>query len=203
MLSLRCFRQQVCYTSFSHIHSAAWISGKFTEGWLCNYFQQTLGGFGKITMIYPTSWETFFSFVCFVFFFWGVLCCVGFFFLRFSVLFVCLFLPCLQWWFKGIESGNAGRGEESAHCKSSVPVIWIADSRWDKRSMLGKDGKKMPYVIFSDVESGGGFLNDGDYHQFILDGFHDGRLWGQICGGQNKRNLTVRGESGVSWLNYI
>lgn len=61
----------------------------------------------------------------------------------------------------------------------------------------------MPYVIFSDGESGEGFLNDGDYHQFILDGFHGGRLWGQICRGQNKRNLTVSGESGVSWLNYI
>ena len=47
---------------------------------------------------------------------------------------------------------------------------------WTKEACWEKMVKKMPYVIFSDGDNGGGFLNDGDYHQFIQDGFHGGRL---------------------------
>lgn len=46
----------------------------------------------------------------------------------------------------------------------------LPDSGLNKRNMLGKDGEKMPYIT-SSGENGRRFLNDGVYHQFILDAF--------------------------------
>ena len=184
MLSLRYFREQVCDTSFPHIHKAAWISGNcegLTLATISNRPLVALGLWEDHPMISQPGEKLFFVMFCNV----------------------CLFLPFLEWWFKGIESGLAGR-EESQHSLNQLYLSYeFPDSRLNKRSMLGKDEEKDAIYYILWWRKWGRILNDGDYQQFILDGFHGGRLWGQICGGQNKRNSTASGLSGESWLNDI
>lgn len=67
--------------------------------------------------------------------------------------------------------------------------------------MLGKNGVKDADIILSDGESRGGFLNDGDYHQFILDAFMTEGSGHRFE--QNKIYSTSNGESGESSYNNI
>lgn len=94
----------------------------------CNYLQWTLGGFGK-TIPWHTQLHEKPVFLLFLFF------------VIFSI--VSLFLPSLQWWFKGIESGNAG-GDRSQHTVNQVYLSyellildWTKAACWEK--MIKKD----------------------------------------------------------------
>lgn len=151
MLPLRCFREQVCYRSFPHIHKAAWISGNCEGLTLPTISNRPLVTFGLcedhsrdiLNLVRNCS-------------------------LRFSVTFV-YFSSCWNGDLRGIKSGVGG-GEGSQHTLNQVYLSYeLPDSRLNRGNMLGKDGGKCAiYFLTMKRKWGGGrFLKNRYYHQFI------------------------------------
>lgn len=122
MLPLRCFREQVCYRSFPHIHKAAWISGNCEGLTLAMISNRPLVTFGLCE-----------DHSC------DILNLVRNCSLRFSVMFV-YFSSGWNGDLRGIESGVVG-GEGSQHTLNQAYLSYeLPDSRLNRRNMLGKDG---------------------------------------------------------------